>query len=113
MSMKPLPNCSLISAMVLICAEFVMPFGMRTRIMKRPGVCLRKKTPAHFRRSRSPSVIASHPSAAYLGTSARISRPSFSLLYSSILFIASPRKNQSCPVARASSPRFDRDDATL
>ncbi len=63
-SAKPRPNSSESSATTRIWDEFVMPLGMRSRIMKRPGVWRRKKTPAHLSRSRSPSVIACQPSAA-------------------------------------------------
>src|ERR1700746_1609237 len=64
-----------------------MPLGIRMRIMKWAGGWRRKKTPAHLRRSLSPSLIDSQPSAAKRGTSAITSSPSFSFLYSSILFI--------------------------
>src|SRR5262245_27765499 len=68
----------------------MMPLGMRMRIMKWPGVCLRKKVPHHFSRSRSPSSIASYPSSAKRGMSAPTSRPSRSFLISSILFTHPP-----------------------
>ena len=86
MSASPRP-CSLARApSVLTWAASVRPFGIRIRIMKCPGVRLRRKTPHHLRRSTSPSEIASTPSSAKRGMSAPTSSPSFSALMTSILF---------------------------
>ena len=70
--------------------------------MKWPGVCRRKKTPAHFSRSRSPSSIACHPARASAGMSGTMSRPSFSLLMRSILF---ERDNDVCRLVRQRAGR--------
>ena len=52
------------------------PFGMRTRIMKCPGVGLRMNTPTHFSRSLSSSAIVFQPSRANRMRSSVTSRPS-------------------------------------
>ena len=64
-----------------------MPFGMRTRIMKWPGVGLRWKTPNHFSRSLSSSAMVFQPSRAKRTRSSETSSPSFSALSASILFM--------------------------
>src|SRR3972149_5353594 len=56
--------------------------------MKKPGVCLRRNRPCHLSRSTSLSEMAFQPCSANVSISLPTSRPSFSSLYSSILFIA-------------------------
>ena len=62
MSAKPAPSSCVISASVCTCCAVAIPFVMRMRIMKKPGVCLRKKTPYHFMSALSRSLIESGPS---------------------------------------------------
>ena len=86
-SRRPRPNSPAMAAGARSWVASVMPLVMRTRIMKNSGVCLRKNSPAHFRRSRSASVMACHPCCANAGISLMMSRPSFSALICSNLFM--------------------------
>ena len=74
------------------CEALTTPFGMRMRIMACPGVGRRMKTPTHLRRSLSSSPMVFHPSRAKRTRSSWISRPSFSDLSASILFIGGHRR---------------------
>ena len=85
------PASSVISPSRRACAAVTMPLGMRTRIMKWPGVGLRWKTPTHFKRSVSSGAIVFQPSRAKRTRSSVTSSPSFSALSVSILFIAPSR----------------------
>ena len=62
--------------------------GIRTRNIKNPGVGLRRYTPYHFSRSISSSPMDSQPSLANRCISGLISKPSFAVFNSSILFMS-------------------------
>ena len=72
--------------------------------MKRPGVCRRKNTPAHFSRSRSPSSIACQPSCANRGMSCDDVEAVLFALERSILFSVTTTAVRSVAGLRASPP---------
>src|SRR2546425_13024802 len=89
------PASSVISPSRRACAAVTMPFGMRTRIMKWPGVGRRWKPPTHFSRSLSSSPSVFPPSRGKRTRSSVTSRPSFSAFIASIRFMGA-RHSGSC-----------------
>ena len=83
-----MPNSSDRSAITRNCWAVAWPASKRSRIMKLPGVGTRKNSPCHLKRCLSASVISCHLSSlARRARSSRESRPFFSSLISSILFL--------------------------
>ncbi len=85
------PASRVISPSSRACAALTMPLGMRTRIMKCPGVGRRWKTPTHLSRSLSSSPSVFQPSRAKRARSSCTSRPSFSAFIASMRFMVTPR----------------------
>src|SRR5207247_11126824 len=94
------------SASASIWEDAVLSPWIRTRIMKKPGVGVRRNRPYHFKRWMSPSEIDSQPVRAYSAMASLISKPSRSCLNSSILFMLKPSGWVRRPAAHASPPEW-------